>query len=186
MSFIIIYNALQLNRPQGPYRPMSPGERVVAVIVTIVVVAGLAVSGVFLWKSYKAYTIQVAAFHQEWDAGRGHPAANKITTGKTVVVAAHPGSINEIWSTCTYKTCYREDFPHYPVVVPIGTLRQRNGCYVIESAVKVDSLMVSTTRPGVYSVELRADGKSANICSTAQRSDKDQLVVWSDSPDAVR
>jgi hypothetical protein len=187
MSYTIIHNAMQNNwQGRGPLRPMTPGERLVFMIVTIVLVVGIVVGGIFLWKDYVAYSARVDKFHQDWDAGKGRPVADKIEVGKTVAIKAHVGSINDDWYACTYKSCRYADFPHYPQVMPVGTLGLTDNCFIDESDVSVRSVMISTNRPGTYSVTLQSGGRAIEICPITSRQDEDKLIIWSDSPNAVR
>lgn len=187
MSSIIIYGALMRARDYQPGPPLTPKERKVVTVLVIVGTIALVVLGVFAWRSISAYNARVDQLHQEWDAGQGHPASNKIELGKTVTVKATTGPINDDWASCGHKTCRRSDFAHYPLVMPIGNLSLNDdGCYTDESDVSVDTVMASSSRPDAYSIALAADGKSIKICPIGPRQEGDELMVWSDAPTAVR
>lgn len=186
MAFIIIYQAMQNNRRRGPQPPLSRTEEIVLTIFLIAVIIGLGVGGYFGWQDYKAYTARVAVLHQKWDAGQGRPAADKIDTGKTVTIKAVANPINGDWDSCTYKTCYDENIPHYPVVIPIGSLSLTHKCYTVTSDKSVETIMVGATRADAYSIEFQSGGKVVKICAIAGQQDYDKLVLWSDSPAAAR
>ncbi len=186
MSFIIIYGAMQRAQNYQPGPPLTPRERKVATICVVIGVIALTVLGVFVGRDVSAYYGRLDQLQKAWNVGEGRPAANKIEVGKTLTIKAVVDSINDDWTECTHKTCYRTDFPHYPVIVPIGTLSLEGDCYTEKSDVAVDSVMVSASRPDAYSVAFEPDHKTVKFCRIGDRQDGDRLMVWSDDANAAR
>jgi hypothetical protein len=183
MATLLLLNSLNRSPYTGP--PLTPRQERTLWALTLFLLAGLI--GLFVWMivDIQRFEAEAAKVDQAWDAGIGRPAAVSVALGQEVTVPATISEVNQYWDTCTYKTCYRRPVGHYPMVVPIGHLSLKDGCYVDKPSNQVGSLMVTTTATG-GSYSVRYTGTEIRICSHGQRQDSDMLVFWSDDTGATR
>jgi len=182
MSFVPIYQAMQNNSQYyEPGPPPTRGEKIAIAVVAIVATIGLVIFGVYLWNWQQDFYAHQQQMQQDWDAGRGRPAAATVARGQTVEAPATIKQVNEYWDSCTNKSCRHTDLQRYPLVYPVGSLGLQDNCYTDSLSKPVDQLTIAATSGGHYKVALAGDGSSLTICAAAERHDDDKVAIWSKS-----